>query len=175
MAKSDNIRGVESISIGAPGDGVVGSTLTEYTKIVVSSLSLTGKKVTRDSIPLENIANYMSVKSGSDPATVAFKLVEVSGEDLVDFAGGSWDNTTKTYSAPIEDAQIHLSVVIKTIPVNGTYAEITFPYGFTIAAHDGTITENDLLSVDFNVTADIPETALGVQGAPYTITWKAVA
>ena len=40
MAKEDNIRGVEKIEIGLPGDGVVGTSLTEFKAVVLNSLSL---------------------------------------------------------------------------------------------------------------------------------------
>ena len=171
MSKKDNLKGIASISIGVPGDGVVGGSLTAFTAIVLSSLNLTGTKVNTETLPIENIDNYLTVKSGSTPATATFKLLEVTAENAVMLMGGTWDAPSMRWEAPISPEGKRLSVVFQTEPLNGRYAKITFPNGFVVASYEGSISKNQLLSVNIDVTADIPETAAGVQNAPYSVQW----
>jgi hypothetical protein len=171
MSKNNNIKGIKSISIGIPGDGVVGASLTAFTAIVLNSLSLNGTKITRETLATENIDNYISFKNGSSPTTGTFKLLEITGAEKVMLQGGTWTEADKLWEAPISPEEKRLSVVFETTPVEGRYAKITFPNAFTIATDEGSITQNALFSVNVDITADIPETALGVKKSPYTIQW----
>ncbi len=175
MSKNNNIKGIASISIGAPGDGVVGASLTAFTAIVLNSLSLNGTKLVTENLSIENVDNYLTIKNGSNPTTASFKLLEITGADKVLLQGGTWTEEDLLWEAPITPEEIRLSVVLQTVPLNGRYAKITFPYCFVSASDEGSITQNALFSVNVEVIANVPETALGVQKAPYTVQWFDVA
>jgi len=169
MAKKDNIKGVEVISIGLPGDGVVGTAFSFFRAVVLNSLSLTGSEATEETIGTEQDDSYLTVNTGSNPATATFKLYEVTGEDAVMLMGGEWDADTKTWKAPKTPPDKHLSVVIATDPLKGQKAKITFPYAKVVARYDGSITKSELLSIDVSITANTPVANDGTEGAPYEI------
>jgi len=169
MAKKDNIKGVEQIRIGLPGDGVVGTSLSGFGAVVLSSLSLTGSEANEETIATEQDDGYLTVNTGSNPATATFKLYEVTGADAVLLMGGTWDTATKTWKAPKTAPNKYLSVVILTEAVEGQRARITFPYAKVVARYDGTITKSELLSIDVSITANTPVSNDGAEGAPYEV------
>lgn len=169
MAKNDNIKGVASIKIGPPGDGVVGTSLTTFDKVVLSSLSLSGAEANETTIATEQTDSYLTLSEGSTPATATFRLYEIHGADAVMLMGGSYDSATKTWKAPVSVPDKYLSVVVTSESIDGQHAEITFPYAKVVARHEGSITKNDLLSVEVTLTANTPVTAAGVENAPYEI------
>lgn len=171
MAKKDNIRGVEKIEFGPCGNGVVGTSLTSFTAVVVNSLTLTGSEASEETIPTEQDDSYLTLNSGSTPAKGSVKLYEVTGDAAVMLLGGSYDATKKEWSAPKTAPNTFLSVVITTEEVNGQKAKITFPYAKIKAKHSGNVTKKELLSVEVEFTANTPVTSTGVEGAPYTIKW----
>lgn len=165
MAKEDNIRGVEKIEIGLPGDGVVGTSLTEFKAVVLNSLSLDGGDSNEETIATEQDDNYLTINTGATPATSTFKLLEVIGADAVMLMGGNWDASSKTWSAPKTRPNKYLSVVITDIEGN----KITFPYAKVSAKFEGNITKGELLSVDVAITANTPVAADGTEGSPYNV------
>ena len=165
MAKEDNIRGVEKIEIGLPGNGVVGTNLTQFKAVVLNSLSLTGGEANEETIKTEQDDSYLSINTASTPATSTFKLYEVAGAGAVMLLGGSWDVASKTWSAPKIAPDKHLSVVITDIVGN----KITFPYAKVAAKFDGNITKGELLSVNVIITANTPIATSGTEGAPYEV------
>ena len=169
MAKEDNIRGVEKIEIGLPGDGVVGGSLTEFKAVVLNSLSLTGSEANEETIKTEQDDSYLSINTDSTPATSTFKLYEVTGASAVMLMGGSWDAGSKTWSAPKTAPNKYLSVVITDIAGN----KITFPYAKVSAKFEGNITKGELLSVDITITANTPISSTDVEGAPYEVAFAA--
>ncbi|WP_142783350.1 hypothetical protein [Changchengzhania lutea] len=172
MAKSDNIRGVEKIEIGLPGDGVVGATLTTFAAVVLNSLTLTGSEATEETISTEQDDSYLTVNTGANPATANFKLYEVTGDSAVMLMGGAWDDINKVWSAPKTVPNKYLSVVITTDVTEGKKTEITFAYAKVVAKFDGNITKNGLLSLDVQLTANTPVSAASVEGAPFEIKFQ---
>ncbi len=169
--KKDNIRGVESINIGATGDGVVGTDLTAFKDIAVNSLNFKGAKGKTDTIPTEGNDSYLTLVSGSDSATGTFKLYGVTGEQAVMLMGGTYDADKKEWKAPKTVPSKHLSIVIKTEEVEGQSAIITIPYASVDASYAGNLTKKELLTVEVNFKADTPVSSAGVEDAPYTIRW----
>tara|TARA_B110001452_G_scaffold28410_1_gene22311 strand:- start:1386 stop:1895 length:510 start_codon:yes stop_codon:yes gene_type:complete len=169
MAKENNIRGVEKIEIGLPGNGVVGSSLTEFKAVVLNSLSLTGSEANEETIKTEQDDSYLSINTDSTPATSTFKLYEISGESAVMLMGGTWTPAAKTWKAPKVAPNIYLSVVITDIAKN----KITFPYAKISAKFEGNITKGELLSVDMTITANTPITSNGLEKSPYEISFSA--
>ena len=167
MSKDTNIRGVDKIEIGLPGDGILGASLTEFKGdvVVLNSLSIDGGDATETNISTEGVDNYMTVNTGSSPANASCKLLEVTGADAVMMLGGSYDGPSKTWDAPKTKPNIYLSVVFTDLEGN----KIIFPYAKVSAKHVGNVTKSELLSVELKITANIPVTALGVQGAPLQV------
>ena len=171
MAVNDNIRGVARIQIGPPGDGVVGTTLTEFSGrvVVLNSATFTGAEANQETIATEGADAYLSLNTGATPASLNFKLLEVTGDAAVMLMGGSYDSTSKTWKAPNSLPDKYLSVVLTSEAIDGKKATITIPYAKVVARHDGSITKNDLLSVDVIATANTPVAADGTENAPFEI------
>lgn len=167
MAKETNIRGVAKIEIGLPGDGVVGTSLTEFKGSVVAlnSLSIDGGDASETTIATEGDDSYLTVGTGSTPATSTFKLLEVVGTDAVMILGGSYDGPSKTWSAPKLKPNKYLSVVITDLEGN----QVVFPYAKVAGKHVGNITKSELLSLEIKITANTPVSAAGIEGSPLQV------
>ncbi len=167
MAKETNIRGVAKIEIGLPGDGVVGTTLTEFdgSTVVLNSLSLDGGDTDETTIATEGNDSYLTVSTGSSPATATFRLLEVVGDSAVMILGGAYDSVSKTWSAPKARPDKYLSVIITDVEGN----KVVFPYAKINGKYSGSITKSELLSLEVSLTANTPVSAAGVEGAPYEI------
>lgn len=171
MAKQDNIRGVEKIEIGTPGDGVVGTSLKTFlgSTVVLNSINFTGAQANEESISTEGSDTYMTLNTGSTPASLNFKLLGVEATNLVMLMGGTYDATTKEWKAPKKVPDIHLSVVLTSEAIEKKKKVISLPYAKVVARYDGTITKSALLDLDIIATANVPVTASGVEGNPYSI------
>lgn len=167
MSKESNIRGVAKIEIGLPGDGVLGTSLTEFDgkTVVLNSLSFDGGDSSETTISTEGDDSYLTVGTGSTPPTTTFKLLEVIGADAVMILGGSYDAPSKTWDAPKVKPNKYLSVVITDLEGN----KVIFPYAKVSGKHVGNITKSELLSLEIKATANTPVSAAGVSGAPYQI------
>ncbi len=89
MAKTNNILGVDKLLLGAPGDGVMGTTLTEFQDIEVNSLNVEGSTGNETTIPTEADDAYITLSDTASPTTVSVRLYGVAPDQMVMLAGGS--------------------------------------------------------------------------------------
>ncbi len=171
MAKQDNIRGVEKIEIGAAGDGVVGTSLTTFKGdlVVLNSITFTGTQANEETIATEGSDNYLTLNTGSTPASLNFKLLGVEATNLVMLMGGAYDAATKEWKAPKTAPDIYLSVVLTSEAIDSKKKVISLPYAKIVARYDGSITKSSLLDLDIVATANMPVAADGTEGNPYSI------
>jgi hypothetical protein len=174
MAKNDNVLGVAKIEIGAPGDGVMGTSLTEFNVVELNSTNFDGSEANEETITTEQEDAYLTLSAAANPNILTFRLFEVFGDALVLLMGGTYTDGTKTWDAPESIADTYLSVRLTSKAINGFYMTIEFPYAKISARHQGTITKNNLLAIDVTATANTPVSAGGTKGAPYTIKKVAV-
>ena len=178
MAKANNILGVTSIGIGEPGDGVMGTALTEFTDIEVNSTGLEGSQSNETTIPTENSDSYLTVDDTADPTTLSFRLYGCSAEDRVLLMGGTVGAVGTpeegNYLAPITKPSIYRSVKLAGKEIEGKRGVIKVPFGKVSARDQGNITKNGLPAVEVTVTANTPESAAGVKGNPYILGWETV-
>jgi len=172
MAKNDNILGVAKVEIGAPGDGVMGTSLTTFTAVELNSLSFSGAEANEETIPTEQEDAYLTLASAATPTTASFRLYEVFGDDAVLLLGGSY--AANVYDAPETVPDKYLSIRITSKEIDGFYFTIEMPYARVSARHEGSITKNALMAVQVNATANTPVSALDVKGPPYSIAKVAV-
>lgn len=172
MAKNDNLLGVVKIEVGEAGDGVMGSTLTEFTDVELNSVSFSGAESSEETIETEAEDAYLTIGTSSNPTTLAFRLYGVTGTSAVLLLGGEFD--TNEYKAPESVPDNYLSIKLTTRTIGDYYHEIEFPYARISARHEGSITKSGLLAVDVSATANTPVSEAGVKGAPYTIRKVAV-
>ncbi|MEE9408270.1 MAG: hypothetical protein V3V28_09365 [Polaribacter sp.] len=166
MAKEDNIRGIDRIEFGVPGDGVMGAgTFTVFKNVKLNSTNLTDQKPTTKKIPTENHANYRTVSEGAEPLKLTISLYEVEKENAVFLAGGTYTTATKTYTAPVTPVIKHLSV--RLVDVEGNKLEI--PVAAVIGGRDGNLTKGDLLDFKIEIEAEAAITSAGVDNSPYQI------
>ena len=172
MAKNDNVLGIETIEIGAPGDGIMGATLTSFTVVELNSTSFAGAEANEETLTTEQEDAYLTIGATANPNVLQFRLFEVFGDALVLLMGGTY--ATGKWEAPLSVPDTFLSVRLTSKPINGFKMTIEFPYAKVSARHEGSITKNNLLAVAVTATANTPVSALAVKGAPYVITKVAV-
>lgn len=169
MAKENNVRGVEKLELGIPGDGVVGASLTSFTEISLDSVTVTGGKGSNEDISTYQEDVYLSVTTTTEARILEVTLYGVTGENLVLLMGGSWDATGKEWSAPANAPNIYLSAVLTSEETNGKKAVLTYAYAKIDASFDGSIGKSQLLDVKVTITANTPISAAGVKGSPFKI------
>ena len=178
MPKQNNILGVESIGIGDPGDGVMGTTLTEYTEIEVGSTGLEGSSPNETTIATEAVDSYLTVEDTAAPTTLTFRLFGLTPEEMVKIMGGSvgaaaTPNEGK-WLAPNSSPSIYKSVQLNAKTIDGKRGVFQVPFGKVSARYQGTITKNGLPAVAVTITANTPVSGTGVKGAPYMVGWETV-
>lgn len=167
MAKNDNVLGVVKIGIGAPGDGVMGVTLTDFTDIELNSVNFSGAESNEETIPTEAEDSYLTIGTAANPTVITFRLFGVSGANAVLLLGGEVDGLE--YKAPESVPDTYLSVRLTSRTINGFYHEIDLPYARISARHEGSITKSGLLAIEVTATANTPLSAGGTKGSPYVI------
>lgn len=165
MAKRNNILGIAKFQLGQPGDGVMGTELTDFPEIEVNSVNLDGGTVTQTNIPTENEDVYISVNDAAAPSTVVARLYGVTAEQLVMLAGGEV-GTDGLWEKPAQTPDIYLSMNIEGKEIDGEKTVVRFPYAKVQARPQGTITKNALPAIEVTLTANVPVSSAGVKGSP---------
>lgn len=168
MASDKNILGIETFKLGAPGDGVMGVTLTEFTDIEVNSMVFDGEQANQETIPTEANDSYLTLNADVTPAKVTIRLFGVDIADYPLLMGGTF--TTDHWDSPKVKPNIFLSCEIVATPIDTNQRMIEIPYGKVNARLQGNITKNGLPAIDIEITANTPISAAQVEGPPYTIT-----
>lgn len=179
MAKENNILGVTGIFIGDPGDGVMGTTLTEFNDIEVGSTGLEGSEANEETIATESNDSYLTVDNTATPTTLTFRLYGLTPAQRVELMGGRVGGVEDVgdegnYLAPSSIEPIYKSVKLVGKEINGKRGIIKVPFGKLVARESGTITKNGLPAVEVRVTANTPESQAGVEGSPYILGWEDV-
>lgn len=169
MAKNDNVLGVAKISLGNPGDGVMGGSLTDFTEVELNSVTFSGASSSDETISTEQEDAYLTIGTSADPSTMTFRLYGVHGTEAVLLLGGTYDAPSGEYRAPESIADTYLSMRLTSKTIEGAYMEIDFAYAKISAKHDGSITKSGLLSIDVTATANTPVATGGAKGSPYII------
>lgn len=167
MAQENNIFGIASLEFGAPGDGVMGSSLTAYADIEVNSVTLEGETATENTIPTEGNDSYVTLNADVTPFTMTCRLYGVPVADYPTFMGGTV--AADKWSAPKVKPNIFLSCRLTSQDLNGVHAVIEIPYGKVNARLQGNVTKDGLPAMAITITANTPISALQVEGAPYTV------
>lgn len=166
MANTKNILGVAKLELGAPGDGVMGSSLTEFPDIEVGSVNIEGSQANEQTIPTENSDAYITINGDATPSSLTARLYGVTPAQLVLLAGGAVNGTSGYWDAPSTIPNIYLSCRVTGQVINGEYGVLEMPYAKCTARLQGTITKNGLPAVDITLTANTPVSAALVEGAP---------
>lgn len=179
MAKTNNILGVDKFALGEPGDGVMGTVLTEYTDVEVGTVSIEGSQANETTIATEKDDAYLTVSDTSTPSSLTARLYGVTPEQLVELAGGKVNAEVGgpdegKWEAPASSPNIYLSLLVEGKEIGGEKSVLKFPYGKVVARLQGTITKNGLPAVDLTITANTPESAAGVKGSPLIYGTEAV-
>ena len=174
MAKENNILGVSYFGLGAPGDGVMGTTLTEFKDIEVNSVTFEGSQANETTIPTEADDSYITLSDAPTPHSLTVRLYGVTAEQRVLLMGGSVDATAGgedegKWLAPGTVPNIYLSMKIAGKEVNGKRTVMKFPYAKVSARDQGNITKNGLPAVEVTITANTPESQAGIKGSPFIV------
>ena len=169
MAKNDNLIGVFKIEIGAPGDGVMGGSLTTYTQVELNSLQMTGAESNETTIPTETEDAYLTLSEAATAGQVTFRLYEAWGDDLALLMGGSYDSMAAKYSAPVSLPENYYSVRITTQAIDGKYMRLEMPYCKVSSRHNGNLSKGTILACEVTCTINTPVTSGDVKNPPYDI------
>ena len=89
MSKQNNFLGVEVFGVATPGDGVMGTTFTNFTEVEVGSVNLDGAQQNEETISTETSDAYLTVNGDSTPASVTARLFGVTAAQKVILMGGA--------------------------------------------------------------------------------------
>ena len=168
MSKENNFLGVETFKLGTPGDGIMGTSLTNYPDVEVGSVNVEGAQQNEETISTETNDSYLTVNGESTPASVTARLFGVTPAQLVVLAGGEVDANSGLWNAPKSSPNLYLSFEMKGKAVNGKKGVLLMPYAKVNARVQGTITKNGLPAVDVTLTANTPVSSSNVEGSPYS-------
>lgn len=166
MAQEKNIFGVAQFELGAPGDGIMGASLTNFPDVEVGSVNIEGSQANESTIPTESNDSYITLNDTATPATVTARLYGVTPTQMVMLAGGAVNGTDGLWEAPGTVPNIYLSFRLTAQPLNGEYGVIEMAYAKVTARLQGTITKNGLPAVDLLITANTPIAADTTEGPP---------
>lgn len=167
MASVNNFLGVAHFRLGAPGDGVMGTSLTDFTDVEVGSVNIEGSQGSNENIPTEGSDAYITLGGEPTPTTVAARLFGVTPAQLVMLAGGELNVSDGLWEAPAAKPEIYMSFRMEGKPNGGRYGVLEMAYAKVDARIQGTVTKNGLPAVDLLITANTPVSELGVQGPPF--------
>jgi len=167
MSAKNNILGIEKFELGAPGDGIMGAALTEFTDIEVNSVSIEGEQANEETIPTEANDSYITLNADVTPAKLTVRLFGVDLADYPMLMGGTF--SVDKWEAPKVKPNIFLSAMLTSFEVDGFKKTISIPYAKVNARLQGNITKNGLPAIDIEITANTPVSAAQVEGAPYVI------
>jgi len=167
MSKSSDIFGISSFQVGAAGDGVMGTSLTEYNDIAEGTAQLSIPK--NETIKIFSETNrktpYRVIDGG---ATEGPKIdLEILGVDITawtEFLGGTYADGK--WSFPNESVSIYRSVKLVTKETDdlGSKLEICMPYALITGGIEGAITFNNLATIKLSIEAMIPYSEALVEG-----------
>lgn len=166
MANTKNILGVSTFELGAPGDGIMGASLTNYPDVEVGSVNIEGSQANESTIPTENSDAYITLNGDATPASVTARLYGVTPAQMVTLAGGEVNGTDGLWEAPKVVPNIYLSFRMKGQEINGERGVLEMAYAKVTARLQGTVTKNGLPAVDLTITANTPVAANGDEGPP---------
>lgn len=166
MSAPNNFLGVSYFGLGAPGDGIMGDTLTNFEDVEVGSVNIEGSQANAQTIPTENSDSYISVNGEPTPNTVTARLFGVTPAQMVLLMGGAVNGTDGLWEAPASKPNIYLSFQMKGKDNGGKVGVLEMAYAKIDARLQGTVTKNGLPAVDVTITANTPVSALAVAGPP---------
>jgi len=172
MGKSSDIFGISKLEIGAPGDGIMGTALTEFNDIKEGSATLT--------LPIEDTVKifsetdrkvpYRVINAGSpDGPKLALELLGIDMDKWVEFLGGTYAAGKWTFPSTSQDLYKSVRLTTKPTDAAGTVLVIEMPYALLTAGIDAPLTFNDLAPITMTIEAMTPVSALGVVGDVLTI------
>lgn len=167
MASDKNILGIEKFELGAPGDGIMGASLSEFTDIEVNSIVIEGEQANEETIPTEANDSYITLNADVTPAKLTIRLYGVALSDYPLLMGGTF--SVDKWDAPKVKPNIFLSCRLTSSPIGSNKRTIEMAYAKINARLQGNITKNGLPAIDIEITANTPISAAQVEGAPYTI------
>lgn len=169
MAANTNFLGVALFGLGAPGDGIMGTTLTNFPDVEVGSVNIEGSQANQETIPTEANDAYITLNNDATPTSVTARLYGVTPAQMVLIAGGAIDGTDGLWNAPGTVPEIYLSFRMEGKANGGKKGILEMAYAKVVARVQGTITKNGLPAVDVTLTANTPVSALSVEGPPFRI------
>jgi hypothetical protein len=169
MAANNNFLGILAFALGAPGDGIMGTTLTNFPDVEVGSVNIEGSQANQETISTEGSDAYITLNNDATPTTVNARLYGVTPLQMVLLAGGSVDEGDGLWNAPRSVPEINLSFKMEGKPNNGRKGVLEMAYAKITARVQGTVTKNGLPAVDLVITANTPVSAANVQGPPFRI------
>lgn len=169
MPAKNNLFGIETFELGPTGDGVMGSSLTEFGDVEVNSIVLEGEQATENTIPTEANDSYITLNSDVQPMTLTIRLFGVLLSQYPMLMGGTYDAPTDKWSAPKQKPNIFLSSRLTATPLDDNQRILEMAYAKVNARVQGNVTKDGIPAIAITLTANTPISAAQVEGAPYTI------
>jgi hypothetical protein len=167
MSKSSDIFGISKFEVGTPGDGIMGTTLVEFSDIAEGTCTITLPKseTTKIFSEVERKIPYRVIDGGvSEGPKLELELLGVDMDKWETFLGGTY--TTDKWVYPNTSVSIYKSVKLTTKETDGNGKKLTFnmPYALITSGVEGALTFNNLATIKVTIEAQIPFSAIGVEG-----------
>jgi hypothetical protein len=169
MSKKSDLFGVSKFEMGDPGDGIMGTSLTEFNDIMEGTVTIALPKAETVKIFSETnrVVPYRVISAGSkDAPKVELKLLGVDLDKWSKFLGGTYTALTKTWAIPSTSNDLYQSIRITTKETDaaGSKLAIEIPFGLLTAGIEGNLTYNNLANIAVTIEAMTPVSELGVEG-----------
>jgi hypothetical protein len=161
--------GVAYVGFAEPGDGVPGTTYTQYPIIEEGSVVLNFNDPTSVDFRAEGLKDpWESFDKAGDADSMDLNIPSPTAQECQDFMGGTIDGTTGKWSAPIDIPVIRKSFKMKSLSYKGKHTEYEFALCkvSAILSQAPSSEQTDLLRI--RVTKLMPVSAAGVIGSPWS-------
>jgi hypothetical protein len=172
MSKSSDIFGVSKFEVGEPGNGIMGTTLVEFSDIAegTATLSLPKTETIKIFSEVDRKIPYRVIDGGAtEGPKIELELLGVDMDKWATFLGGTY--TTDHWVFPSTSVSIYKSVKLTTKETDAAGKKLTLnmPYALITAGIEGALTFNNLATIKVTLEAQLPVSTIGVEGDAFYI------
>lgn len=172
MSKSSDLFGVSKFEVGTCGDGIMGTTLVEFSDVAEGTATLSLPKTDTIKIfsEVDRKVPYRVIDGGAaEGPKIELELLGVDMDKWTTFLGGTY--STDQWIFPNNSASIYKSVKLTTKETDdtGKKLELCMPYALITAGIEGALTFNNLATIKVTIEALLPVSDLGVEGNAFYI------
>lgn len=165
------VKGVESIEIAdVLSTGLMPATgFTKIRDIQDNSVTLNIPALETENYTVEDVDGTRFVLGTSqDGAEFTANSVDIDGAIVEELAGGTWDDVTQEYQAPVQANIVNKAIKFTSRPFMGKKFVLNIPNAAIAFNFSGEFTKGDLVAIGFTGTAQVPTNEAGEPQPPWS-------